>query len=324
MINRFIIFTALLVAYLCVPLYGAASNTSNILHTNQAAIKETFINAGDAKLFCRIAGKGQPVIVIHGGPGLTQDYLLPHMYELAKNNLVIFYDQRGCGNSTGEINTDTINIKSFVNDIDTIRRALNFDKVSVLGHSYGAFLAMNYAIAHPEDVDKLILCNSFPSTSKDYTLFGEEYMKRMSPYQEEIKKITDSQEYKDGNSKTVENFYRLIFKQYCYNPAKADLLNLWMTPTAAVNGAKVYECLRENAIDRPFNLTNDLKKLTLQTLVIHGDADPIPPITARHIHENIPGSKFVLIKNCGHFPYVEDPEAYFRHIREFLNPNIAN
>jgi proline iminopeptidase len=55
-------------------------------------IKEGFVSVKDGKLFYRTAGKGLPLIVLHGGPGLSQDYLLPQLYKLAENNLVIFYD----------------------------------------------------------------------------------------------------------------------------------------------------------------------------------------------------------------------------------------
>jgi proline iminopeptidase len=65
--------------------------------------KETFVEHNNAKIFCKTAGAGNPIIVIHGGPGLSSDYLLPQMSELAKTHFVIFYDQRGCGHSSGDI-----------------------------------------------------------------------------------------------------------------------------------------------------------------------------------------------------------------------------
>lgn len=310
MINKII-----LSILLSTSLYSASTPNADL------AIKETYVNSGDAKLFCRVTGEGKPLIVIHGGPGLTQDYLLPGMYELAKNNLTIFYDQWGCGRSSGEINKDTITIKAAVEDIEAIRHSMGFEKISLLGHSWGGFIAMNYAITHPEHVDKLIISNSFPSTSKDWALCHKEYAKRMAPFQEEINKITNSSEFSEGNSKTVEEFYRLIFRQYCYNPDKANLLNLWMTTPAILNGNKVYKYFGENLMDTEFDITNAINKLKVQTLVITGDADLILPITSRHIHESIPGSKYLQMQNCGHFPYVEDPATYFRHIQEFLNPN---
>lgn len=102
-----------------------------------------FIKTNDAQIFCRVFGKGEPIIVVHGGPGLSQDYLLPQMAKLAQTNLVIFYDQRGCGLSTGAINEDSIQIKTFVDDLEAIRKSFGYKKVTVLGHSWGGFLAMD-------------------------------------------------------------------------------------------------------------------------------------------------------------------------------------
>jgi proline iminopeptidase len=310
---------------LLVSISGASNAVaSNPLSSTLESIKETFVTSGEAKLFCRVTGQGKPLIVIHGGPGLTQDYLIPQMYELAKNNLVIFYDQRGCGKSTVDINANTITLESFVNDIEAIRQAFHLDKISILGNSWGRSLAMQYTIAHPEHVDNLILSNSAPATSEGYALFGQEYMRRMSPYQKELEKISNSQGFRDGNTCVMEQFYRLIFRQYCYIPEKADLLNLRMTPIASLSGARVSEIIREKVLDRPFNLNKGLKVLEVSTLILHGDADPIPLSTAQDIHENIPGSKYVLMKNCGHFPYVEDPAAYFKYINEFLRTKSEN
>ena len=321
MLNKILLSVILLLASI-----GGASNAvaSTPLSSHLESIKETFVPSGESKIFCRVTGQGKPLIVIHGGPGLTQDYLLPQMYELAKNNLVIFYDQRGCGKSTVDINANTINIESFLNDIEAIRQAFNLDKISILGHSWGGFLAMQYTIAHPERVDKLILSNSAPASSEGYALFGQEYMRRMGPYQEELEKISSTQGFRDGDTCVMEHFYRLIFRQYCYIPEKADLLNLRMTSIALLNGAKVSEIIRENVLDKPFNLNKGLKALKVSTLILHGDADPIPPSIAQDIHENIHDSKYVLMKNCGHFPYVEDPATYFKYINEFLKAGREN
>lgn len=91
-------------------------------HANSKIANEYFIAVENGKLFLRTIGKGKPLIVLHGGPGLTQDYLLPQLYRLAKNNFVIFYDQRGCGQSTGEINANTINIELMIQRLSINQR----------------------------------------------------------------------------------------------------------------------------------------------------------------------------------------------------------
>jgi proline iminopeptidase len=308
---------ALFLAFLCVILIQYVEASAQGLGLSQC--NEIFVESNGSTLFCRVLGKGKPLIVIHGGPGLTQDYLLPQLSSLADNNLVIFYDQRGCGRSTGEINKDTINIPNLVNDLESIRQAFRFDKISILGHSWGGFLAMHYAIAYPQFVEKLILSNSMPACSEGHSLFFEEYKNRTAPYQEELSAITATQEFQAGEPKSIEQFYRIIFRTYCYHSEKADLLNLQMTPSASVNGAKVFQVIREDVFKIPYNLHESLKTLRIPTLVIHGDFDPIPATTAQKIHESIQGSKYVLLKQCGHFPYVERKEEYFDFLKEFLS-----
>lgn len=277
-----------------------------------------FVEVEDAKLFYREAGQGSPLIVLHGGPGLTQNYLLPAMDQLADKNHVIFYDQRGCGQSTGAINDDTMTVEQYVADLDKLRQSFNLEKISILGHSWGGFLAMQYAIAHPEHVEKLILSNSCPASFDEYALFEQNWVRLMKPYMPEIELIQQTKEYTEGNPDLVEKLFRIMFRVYCYNPVKANLLNLREPANVNVNGAKILGIFNKNVLGKPFNLHPALKNLKIQTLVIHGDHDPIPPITAQNLHDSIKGSKYILMKECGHFPYVEDPNTYFKHLREFL------
>lgn len=279
---------------------------------------EVNVNVGDATLFCRTMGQGDPLIVIHGGPGLTQDYLLPGMAKLSENNFVIFYDQRGCGESAGEVNAKSININNYLSDLDAIRTHFGYEKVAILGHSWGGFIAMEYAIAYPEAVKKMILSNSIPASSEGFALFMDEWFQRMVPYLEEISVIQASPEFKEGKPGMVEQYYRTMFRTYCYDPDKAELLNLKMSPKAFLNGLKVNEIFTNDLFFKPFDLYLSLKKLKVPTLVLHGDADIVPFSTAEQTYQSIPSSEYILIQDCGHFPYVEDPYTYFNHIRNFL------
>jgi proline iminopeptidase len=281
-------------------------------------VREVFVRADNAQLFCKVIGKGDPIVVIHGGPGLSLDYLFPQMARLAKTHLVIFYDQRACGRSTGEINSNSMQIAPFLDDLECLRKSFGFKKMTVLGHSWGGFLAMKYAIAHPGSVDRLILLNTMPPSSEDLSLFLEEYVRRTSPYQEDLKAIKETQGFINGDPLTIARYYQTIFRTYCYRPEKSDLLNLRMNPNASLNGFKVHEALCQNTLLRSFNLYDLLKHLKMPTLIIHGESDPIPHITAQKIHEHIPHSKYILLKECGHFPYVEAPDLFFEHLNTFL------
>ncbi len=277
------------------------------------------IEVDDAKLFCRMMGKGKPLVVLHGGPGLSQDYLLPQMSRLAEHHLVIFYDQRGCGYSTGAENPDSIEMKVFIEDLEGLRKSLGLEKISILGHSWGGLLAMHYAIAHPHSIDKLILLNTIPASSEEFSLFLKEWSHRMAPFQDELKTIRESQAFEDGDPETVAHYYRIIFRTYCYHSADADQLSLLMTQRAVLSGFKVADLFRKRFLLHPFNLHPALQQLSLPTLIIHGDSDPIPFLTAENIHTSIPHSQWILIKQCGHFPYVEQPDFLFSCLQQFLH-----
>lgn len=288
-------------------------------YANATATEERFVESADAQLFCRTAGEGKALIVVHGGPGLAQDYLLPQFYQLAENNFVIFYDQRGCGRSTGEVNAETMTVHTFVEDLEAIRKAYNLDTVSILGHSWGAFLAMEYAIAHPECVDKLILANSWPSTSEGFALFAQESKRRLAPYQEEMDAISHTPAYEEGDPELFERVHRIMFSAYCYDPQSADLLDLRMSREAVLNCIKIHRMVFRNVFGKQYDINASLDTLAMPTLIIHGDSDPIPSSTAETLHEHIANSQYESLQHCGHFPHVEVPECFFETIHHFLN-----
>ena len=294
------------------------TNRKYMLKKYPLRCQEGFIPVENAQLFYQTAGKGNPLVVLHGGIGLSQDYLLPYMLQLAQNSFVILYDQRGCGRSTGEINLNTMTVETFVQDLDAVRKAFHFEKISLLGHSWGSFVAMSYAIAHPDQVDKLILSNSMPASAEDWALYAQEWNKRSVPIQAQLEALKASKEFKVGDPDVVEKYFPTLFRPCFFRPENVKDLNVRMSPTAAIHSEQVYECFQETLMNKPFNLHPALKKLDIPTLVIHGDSDQIPPITAEAIHRSIPHSKYVLLKKCGHFPYIEAPKKYFDQIEAFL------
>ena len=113
--------------------------------------KEGFINTSKGKIWYQIVGerKSIPLVVIHGGPGLPHDYLEP-LEDLSTERQIIFYDQLGCGNSTTTNDPSLWTIEYFVSELQELIDSLNFDKYHVLGHSWGAALAVALALTRPK------------------------------------------------------------------------------------------------------------------------------------------------------------------------------
>ncbi len=262
-------------------------------------------------------GQGDPVIVIHGGPGMDQGYLLPGMAALAKKHQVVFYDQLGCGRSTATVIDEShITINSFVEDIETLRKALKFEKVTIVGHSWGGMLAMHYAVKYPKNIKKLVLMNTVASSSiRD---FLEEVEKRTQPSADEFEKLKASQEFIDSDPLAIAQYYRLFFQYYFYNPAGLEKLNLQLDPKGAATGMKVAKILEESIFVKYTDQHDDLQKLKIPTLIIGGDSDVIPFSASKNMADVIKGSKLVVLKNCGHFPYIEQPIEWLEIMEEFL------
>ncbi len=279
-----------------------------------------FIPVNGGKLYYEQFGTqtNNSIIVLHGGPGLDSSYLLPQMAALADNKQVVFYDQRGAGKSLGfDLDKSSINMDTFVSDLETVRQQLGYHKVVLVGHSWGALLGMCYALAHPENISGLILVSGAPSTSAGFQLFLNEYYKRTKDVQTALTRIEQTKQFIVGDPLTVEDYFRQVFAYYFYVPAQVADLTLVFTPESAVNGRKIGEIFGSTYLNK-YDLTPKLKKLKIPVLVLHGEEDIVPLQTAINTHKAIPGSQMITIQQCDHFPYIEKPAEFFAAVNDFI------
>jgi proline iminopeptidase len=112
--------------------------------TAQSAVypqQEGFVDANGLMLYYLTIGRGEPLLILHGGPGASHDYFLPYLLPLARQHRLIFIDERGSGRSQKLQEASGYTIENMVEDVEAVRRALNLGKISLLGHSYGGALA---------------------------------------------------------------------------------------------------------------------------------------------------------------------------------------
>jgi proline iminopeptidase len=282
--------------------------------------EEVFVKTDNAQLYCRVIGKGEPLIVIHGGPGLSMDYLLPGLEQLAKDHLIIFYDQRGNGQSTGEINKETMNLSTFIDDLHTLQSHFKVQKTGLIGHSWGAYLAMSYAAKYPDQVNKLILLNSIPISFDEASLNGKQEQK--DPYEAMIDAVIKSDAFQDNNASGMIHFYKDLFQYFFYNPQLVNQLNLDQMSAAQVkNSALIHKLFEEDFFHKSHDLCEQLAKLhDIPTLIVHGKGHDIPESVAHQIHSLIEGSTLAILE-CGHFPFVEQPKEFFECISKFNQDN---
>jgi proline iminopeptidase len=133
-------------------------------------------------LYYRIWGSGPTVAILSGGPGFDCDYMLPVAVEVSKANQVILVELRGTGRSLpSAINADTVNLKTYIADLDAVRDQLKIKCWTLLGHSAGAMLAMHYAAIHRERVDRLVLVGSPPLVASLTAAQGDNARMRLLP-----------------------------------------------------------------------------------------------------------------------------------------------
>jgi proline iminopeptidase len=127
-------------------------------------MQEGFVDAHSVLIYYKIIGHGAPLMLVHGGPGASHDYLLPYVLPLARTNQLIFIDERGSGRSEKLEDAKLYTVENMVEDVEAVRQALHLGKISLLGHSYGGVLAQAYALKYQQNLTHLILGGTFYST----------------------------------------------------------------------------------------------------------------------------------------------------------------
>jgi proline iminopeptidase len=280
---------------------------------------EGYLQIEGVDLFYKVIGEGEPIVIVHGGPGLHHGYLMSRLPELSSEHRLVFYDQRGSGKSIPTpLNAENINMGVFVEDLERLRTSLGLEKISLLGHSWGGFLAMHYAIEHPQNLDRLILMNSLPSTSRGILAFAEEWSKRTGELGEKLTSIQSSQEFANGEPQKVAEFYRLLFSTYLFDAQMIEDLPLSFESAAALSGFEVSRVFNNLLLGKEIDLRGQLEALNVPTLIVHGDHDPIPVWTAEETAASIPHAALYVIEQCGHFPDIERPDTLLPKLEEFL------
>ena len=260
--------------------------------------------------------EAEKALVLHGGPGAHHDYLLPQMLHLAKRFNVIFYDQRGGGRSKSD-DREMITWKTHVDDLTAVIHELGLTAAPIVAYSFGGMLALKYCIETKKNEQmqkpsRLALIDTAPVRMEYRRQFEAEFRTRQNG--PEIKRMreelaasglreTDPAEYK-------QRIFELAVAPYFADPKKARNL----TPFRVI--ARVQQSTWDS-LGPDYNLVPDLEPMGFPALFVHGRDDPIPMASSIEGAEAM-GAKLVLLDECGHVPYVEQPERLFEAMDEFL------
>ena len=269
-----------------------------------------------ARIFYEVVGSGDPIIVVHGGPGLDHSYLRPGMDALATRNTVVYYDQRGTGRSGAELVDSIINFDAFVDDIDALRQALGYERVSVLGHSFGALLAIEFARRYPDHVRSIILMNPVEPGSRYREATAARQGELRTPEDvAEMAEIRATEAFQARDAATLSRLYRVAFRPLFRDRTKLESLEMELSGTTARNGQDVARLLGGGLGEVEW--WDRLSEIAAPTLVLHGRYDAPPTDMSRELAEAFPLGSFEVL-DTGHFPYVEDRNALLSAISGFF------
>lgn len=258
------------------------------------------------------------LLVLHGGPGADHRYLLPQMLHLGEKHDLLFYDQRGGGRSKADARIP-ITWETHVEDLGAVVEELGLDPLSIVGYSWGAMLGLLYAIEqrgnpHLRAPDRMALISPAPLTREYRRQFEAEFTRRQqSP---EIQRMREELAASGLRERDMEAYRQRAFELgvagYFSDPRKAKDL----TPFRVVG--RVQQSVWESLGD--FNLISDLKGIKISTIIITGRDDPIPFASSSEGASAL-GTNLVVLDECGHVPYVEQPEKLFTALDPYLmNP----
>jgi proline iminopeptidase len=287
-----------------------------------------YVEVNGAKLYVVPVGHGDPLIIIPGGPGGAHPGY--RVFDtLAKDNEIIYYDAFGRGKSDTAKDVKEYTLARDIEDVEGLRKALHFDKLNVLGHSYGGLVAQGYALKYPEHVNHLILANTFHSylmwqanddnSNHEIKINYPEVWDSLMIIRE-VGAVSSDPEHQRLYSKVPYGFL------YAYNPN--NFLSRGRKPYPNSFNSKLYYQMVGRDGDfivgsdiGSFDYRKELKNLKMPVLIYGGRYDRVAvPVMMEKYKEYCPQAKFVMFERSGHNPQIEQPDELFPLIENFLHP----
>ena len=254
-------------------------------------------------------GAGPPIIALHGGLGFDHTYMRNAFGKLAKSYNLICPDLRCNGLSLAPI--ETLSMEQLADDIAGLMDALLIEKATILGHSYGGFIAQEFALRHPDRMERLVLVDTSPGNLG----VGESEAEAGSPMPAEMVELLSQLPTSDDE---VADLLARLMPFYIHSAPVVDGIRLFEgTVCRAAPIAAGFEVLAGwSSIDR-------LKTIEVPTLALWGQHDVIcSTAQAERIVSRIPGAELHIFEASGHFPWVDEPAAFFAVLEHWLAKRI--
>lgn len=306
----------------------------------QKDLRDNYLRVeNDIELYYFSEGEGENILVIHGGPGYPFDEPYEGLKSLNTKYKFYYYHQRGCGKSTRPFDTfeskdyyknmknlvSKLGIGAHIADIERVRMILRQDKITIIGHSYGAFIASMYAAEFPENVKSLILvspANVLKMPPDNDGLFDE--VRKLLPedmkqdYDDYIRRYFDYRNIFKRSEKELASINSEFIKYYSIAASKKGM-TISKTSVSIKDAGGWMPHAIFLSVGRKYDYRNTLKIVKCPVLIIHGEKDLQPEEESKRHTEYFSNSQFHTIKNAGHFSFNEKPDEFASVVAEFLN-----
>ena len=267
-------------------------------------------------LYYELYGEGSDtLLLINGGPGMNSRGFQGLAKLLAQGRVVVLYDQRGTGRSTlHEVNEATVNLEKMAADMELLREHLGIKKWKVMGHSFGGMLGAYYTSRYPERVCSMVQSSS---GGLDMELFdGLSIRSRLTPLQR------DSLAYWEGKMANGDTSYQVRYERgkhlapaYLSDDRYIPQVAHRLTQANYTVNRLVYADMRKIG----FDCKEQLATYQGPVLVIQGADDVVPVSISKKGHSTFPNSELIVLEDCNHYGWLEQPDAYFEAIFSFLD-----
>lgn len=264
-------------------------------------------------------GDGPALVLLHGGPGCYDYFSGTVMVDwLTERHGVRCYDQRGCRGSTSK---GPFTVAASVADLEAVRRHIGMSRISLLGHSAGAVLALHYAAAYPDHVGELVLMSSAGVRPGWRPAFDAIVSDRLTAEERSALEGLDHRIVRTGDraarGELIRRRFNLVLPCYAAprHRGRAMMMAFYHREVNLRGNASM------QSLERETRWQARLRDFRGRACIIHGRSDPIPWRVVDDLHEILPDAAVFPLAHCGHFPWLEEPEACRAALVAFLgNP----
>jgi proline iminopeptidase len=274
------------------------------------------VDIGDTRLHVVERGRGYPLLLLHGGPGLDHHEFADYLDPLADAHRLVLVDQRSQGRSA-PADPATWTLGQMAADVASLARALDLAEYAVLGHSFGAFVALQWAVAFPEERGPAIISSGLPSSR--YLERVEENLRTFEPV--ELRDRVASSWAREQEVRTAVEVAALLHDQMPFHfadPRDARIADFERRHAGAVYSPDVLRHFSAAGYGG-IEVEDRLGEVRRPVLVLAGRHDRVCVLDgARAIADGIRGALLVVFEESGHMTYVEEQQRYLDAVRSFL------